>query len=92
MIPFSVTGKTVVLVDDVIFTCRTARAAIDAVIALGRPARIQLAALIDRGHAELPIKPNFVGKNIPTSLSEVIAVRLSETDGETNVGIYENAD
>lgn len=92
VIPFSVTGKTVVLVDDVIFTCRTARAAIDAVIALGRPARIQLAALIDRGHAELPIKPNFVGKNIPTSLSEVIAVRLSETDGETNVGIYENAD
>ena len=89
VIPFSVTGKTVVLIDDVIFTCRTARAAIDAVIALGRPSRIQLAALIDRGHAELPIKPNFVGKNIPTSLSEVISVRLSEIDGETNVGIYE---
>ena len=89
VIPFSVTGRTVVLVDDVIFTCRTARAAIDTVIALGRPARIQLAALIDRGHAELPIKPNCVGKNIPTSLSELIAVRLTETDGETNVGIYE---
>ncbi|MBQ2192258.1 MAG: bifunctional pyr operon transcriptional regulator/uracil phosphoribosyltransferase PyrR [Clostridia bacterium] len=89
VIPFSVTGRTVVLVDDVIFTCRTARAAIDTVIALGRPARIQLAALIDRGHAELPIKPNFVGKNIPTALSEVVAVRLAETDGETNVGIYE---
>jgi pyrimidine operon attenuation protein/uracil phosphoribosyltransferase len=89
VIPFSVTGRTVVLVDDVIFTCRTARAAIDTVIALGRPARIQLAALIDRGHAELPIKPNFVGKNIPTSLSEVVSVRLTETDGETNVGIYE---
>ncbi len=89
VIPFSVTGRTVVLVDDVIFTCRTARAAIDTVIALGRPARIQLAALIDRGHAELPIKPNFVGKNIPTSLSEVVSVRLAEVDGETNVGIYE---
>ena len=89
VIPFSVTGKTVVLIDDVIFTCRTARAAIDTVIALGRPARIQLAALIDRGHAELPIKPNFVGKNIPTSLSEVVSVRLAEVDGETNVGIYE---
>lgn len=89
VIPFSVTGMTVVLVDDVIFTCRTARAAIDTLIALGRPARIQLAALIDRGHAELPIKPNFVGKNIPTSLSEVVMVRLRETDGETNVGIYE---
>ncbi len=86
-IPFSVTGKTVVLVDDVIFTCRTARAAIDAVIALGRPARIQLAVLIDRGHAELPIKPNFVGKNIPTSRTELVSVRLRETDGETNVCI-----
>ena len=85
VIPFSVTGKTVVLVDDVIFTCRTARAAIDTLIALGRPARIQLAVLVDRGHAELPIKPNFVGKNIPTSLSESVSVKLSETDGETLV-------
>lgn len=66
-VPFSIQGKTVVLVDDVIFTTRTARAAMDAVIALGRPARIQLFALIDRGHAEFPIRPNFVGKNIPTS-------------------------
>ena len=88
-IPFSIQGKTVVLVDDVIFTTRTARAAMDAVIALGRPARIQLFALIDRGHAEFPIRPNFVGKNIPTSQQEVVAVRLRETDGETGVDIYE---
>ncbi|MGI5977962.1 MAG: bifunctional pyr operon transcriptional regulator/uracil phosphoribosyltransferase PyrR [Oscillospiraceae bacterium] len=88
-VPFSVEGKTVVLVDDVIFTGRTARAALDAVIRLGRPSRIQLAVLIDRGHAELPIRPNYVGKNIPTSLSEIVAVRLAEQDGVTNVVIYE---
>ena len=81
--------KTVVLVDDVIFTGRTARAAMDAVMELGRPARIQLCALIDRGHLELPIKATYVGKNIPSSLSEVIAVRLAEQDGETEVSIYE---
>ena len=88
-VPFSVVDKTVVLVDDVIFTGRTARAAMDAVMELGRPARIQLCALIDRGHLELPIKATYVGKNIPSSLSEVIAVRLSEQDGETGVSIYE---
>ena len=88
-IPFPVAGKTVILVDDVIFTCRTARAAMDAVTDLGRPARIQLFCLIDRGHAELPIKATFVGKNIPTSTSEVVAVRLEETDGETHVAILE---
>lgn len=88
-IPFSVEGKTVVLVDDVVFTTRTARAAMDAVIALGRPARIQLFALINRGHAEFPIKPDYVGKNIPTSKNEVVAVRLQETDGETAVLLYE---
>lgn len=88
-VPFDIKGKTVVLADDVIFTTRTARAAMDALIALGRPARIQLFALIDRGHAELPIKPDFVGKNIPTSLREVVAVRLKETDGTTCVSIYE---
>lgn len=88
-VPFSVEGKTVVLVDDVIFTGRTVRAALDAVIRLGRPSRIQLAVLIDRGHAELPIRPNYVGKNIPTSLSEIVAVRLAEQDGVTNVVIYE---
>lgn len=88
-VPFSVIGKTVILVDDVIFTSRTARAALDAVMKLGRPDKIQLAVLIDRGHSELPIKANFIGKNIPSSLNEVIIVRLAEYDGETNVGIYE---
>ena len=79
-VPFPVEGKTVILVDDVIFTGRTARAALDAVMQLGRPSRIQLAVLIDRGHAELPIRPNFVGKNVPTSKTEVIEVRLPESD------------
>ncbi len=88
-VPFSVEGKTVVLVDDVIFTGRTARAALDAVMEIGRPARVQLAVLVDRGHSELPIKATFVGKNIPTSLSEVVAVHLSEQDGVTNVVINE---
>lgn len=88
-IPFDVNGKTVVLADDVVFTTRTARAGMDALISLGRPARIQLFALIDRGHAEFPIKPDYVGKNIPTSLRETVAVRLRETDGETGVSIYE---
>lgn len=88
-IPFSVEGKTVVLVDDVIFTGRTARAALDAVMSVGRPARIQLAVLVDRGHSELPIKATFVGKNIPTALSEVISVHLTEHDGSTDVCIYE---
>lgn len=87
-VDFDVEGKTVVLVDDVIFTARTARAALDAVMSLGRPARIQLAAFIDRGHSELPIRANFVGKNIPTSLEEVIAVHLDESDGEDSVSIY----
>ncbi|MBQ4568954.1 MAG: bifunctional pyr operon transcriptional regulator/uracil phosphoribosyltransferase PyrR [Ruminococcus sp.] len=87
-VPFSVEGKTVVLVDDVIYTCRTARAALDAVMALGRPARIQLSVLIDRGHSELPIRANFVGKNLPTSHEEIIAVRLCECDGEDSVCIY----
>ena len=88
-VPFSIVGKTVVLVDDVIFTGRTARAALDALMGLGRPARVQLCVLIDRGHTELPIKANFVGKNIPTSLKEVVAVNLTETDGITKVVINE---
>lgn len=88
-VPFDITGKIVVLVDDVIFTCRTARAAMDAVTDLGRPKSIQLFALIDRGHAELPIKATYIGKNIPTSLSEVVAVKLEEYDGETSVSIFE---
>ena len=91
-IPFPIAGKTVVLVDDVIYTCRTARAALDAVMRLGRPARIQLFALIDRGHSELPIKATYVGKNIPTAKSEIVAVRLQETDGENSVCILERGD
>ena len=86
-IPFDVKGMTVVLCDDVIFTTRTARAAIDALFAMGRPAMIQLAILVDRGHRELPIRADYVGKNIPTSRSEVIAVKLPQFDGETSVQI-----
>ena len=75
------------LVDDVIFTGRTARAAIDAIMDCGRPKCIQLAALVDRGHRELPIRPDYVGKNVPTSLSEVVLVKLPEFDGETGVDL-----
>ncbi len=84
-LPFDVNDKTVVLVDDVIYTGRTARAAIEAIFSCGRPRRIQLAVLIDRGHRELPIRPDFVGKNLPTSHSELVEVRLPEYDGETGV-------
>ena len=87
-IGFDIEDKTVVLVDDVIYTARTARAALDAIMELGRPARVQLCELIDRGHTELPIRPNYVGKNIPTSVEEVIAVRLRETDDSEGVYIY----
>ena len=87
-VPFSVEGMTVVLVDDVIFTGRTARAAMEAVIALGRPAKIQLFALIDRGHAELPIKANYVGKHIPTARREIVSVKVAEQDGENSVTIW----
>lgn len=86
--PFSIEEKNVVIVDDVIYTARTARAAIDAIMDIGRPAKIQLVELIDRGHTELPIKANFVGKNIPTSLNEIICVRLEETDSETSVLLF----
>jgi pyrimidine operon attenuation protein/uracil phosphoribosyltransferase len=88
-IPFSIKGKTVILVDDVLFTGRTVRAALDALIDLGRPGMIQLAILIDRGHRELPIRPDFVGKNLPTSRRETVAVRLREHDGEDRVVIEE---
>ena len=77
-IPFDITGKKVILVDDVLYTGRTIRAALDALIDFGRPQSIQLAVLADRGHRELPIKPDYVGKNIPTSQSETIEVRLAE--------------
>jgi pyrimidine operon attenuation protein/uracil phosphoribosyltransferase len=86
-LPVPVGGLRVVLVDDVLFTGRTARAAIDAVIDLGRPKNIQLAALIDRGHRELPIRADYVGKNIPSALSEDIQVRVAETDGKDEVVI-----
>ncbi len=89
-INFSVTGLNIVLVDDVIYTGRTVRAAIDALFALGRPASIQLAVLIDRGHRELPIRPDYVGKNIPTSRNELIAVNLPEFDNRTNVEIHDS--
>ncbi len=88
-VPFPIEDKVVVLVDDVIFTGRTARAALDALIELGRPAKIQLCELIDRGHTELPIKANFVGKNIPTAKNEVVSVRVREIDGEDEVLISE---
>ncbi|MGI6778627.1 MAG: bifunctional pyr operon transcriptional regulator/uracil phosphoribosyltransferase PyrR [Acetivibrionales bacterium] len=80
-IDFSVTGKKLVLVDDVLYTGRTVRAAIDAIMDVGRPSLIQLAILIDRGHRELPIRADFVGKNVPTSRSEVVNVKLAEIDG-----------
>ena len=88
-IPFSIKGKTVVLVDDVLYTGRTIRAALDALIDLGRPGMIQLAILIDRGHRELPIRPDYIGKNLPTSKRESVAVRLREHDGEDRVVIEE---
>lgn len=84
-VSFDVTGKTVVLVDDVLYTGRTARAAMDALLELGRPAVIRLAILVDRGHRELPIRADHVGKNVPTSREESVRVRLVETDGEDGV-------
>ena len=84
-----VTGKTVVLVDDVLYTGRTARAAMDALMRMGRPAAIQLAVLIDRGHRELPIRGDFVGKNVPTSRSELVVVSVPEFDGETAACLYQ---
>ena len=87
-----VAGKTVVLVDDVLYTGRSVRAAMDAVSRMGRAGRIQLAVLIDRGHRELPIRPDFIGKNVPTSQSERVQVRLTETDGEDSVRIIKLAE
>ncbi|GAB6170348.1 bifunctional pyr operon transcriptional regulator/uracil phosphoribosyltransferase PyrR [Clostridium carnis] len=86
----AVKGKKVILVDDVLYTCRTVRAAIDAIIDCGRPEQIQLGVLIDRGHKELPIRADYVGKNIPTSKSEIIAVEIEEIDGNDSVKIYED--
>jgi len=88
----AVDGRPVLLVDDVLFNGRTVRAAIDAVIAAGRPTEIQLAVLVDRGHRELPIRPDYIGKNVPTSRQEWVEVHLSETDGEDLVRIVERGD
>ena len=84
-VPFDVTGRTVVLVDDVLYTGRTARAAMDALLQLGRPAAIRLAILVDRGHRELPIRADYVGKNVPTVRENRVLVSLMETDGENGV-------
>jgi pyrimidine operon attenuation protein/uracil phosphoribosyltransferase len=88
-IPFAIADRHVVLVDDVLFTGRTVRAAMDAVIEHGRPATIQLAVLVDRGHRELPIRPDYVGKNIPTSARERVVVRWAESDDRDEVVIEE---
>ncbi len=88
-IPFDVRDKRVIIVDDVIFTGRSARAAIDAVMQRGRPKSIQLAVLVDRGHRELPIRPDYVGKNVPTSLDEAVKVMMKEVDGGDMVIILE---
>lgn len=88
-VPFSIQGKKVLLTDDVLYTGRTIRAALDALIDLGRPRSIQLAVLIDRGHRELPIQADFVGRKIPTSKEEIVSVRLKEIDGEDKVVIEE---
>jgi pyrimidine operon attenuation protein/uracil phosphoribosyltransferase len=84
-----VRDRPVLLVDDVLFNGRTARAAVDAVVAAGRPLMIQLAVLVDRGHRELPIRPDYVGKNVPTSRQEWVEVHLTEVDGEDSVRILE---
>jgi pyrimidine operon attenuation protein/uracil phosphoribosyltransferase len=91
-IDFDISGKKIILVDDVLFTGRTIRCAMDALIDFGRPHLIRLAALVDRGHRELPIRADYVGKNVPTSLNEVVEVRLSETDGRDEVVLCEKTD
>ncbi len=91
-IDFAIDEKKVVLVDDVLYTGRTIRCALDALIDFGRPREIQLAVLIDRGHRELPIRADYVGKNVPTSLNEVVEVRLAETDGRDEVVICEKVE
>ena len=84
-IPFDVNGRTIVLVDEVIYTGRTVRCALDALMDMGRPAAIQLAVLIDRGHRELPVRPDYIGKNLPTSRKETVDVQLAEIQGEDKV-------
>jgi pyrimidine operon attenuation protein/uracil phosphoribosyltransferase len=91
-VPVDVTGRVVVLCDDVLFTGRTVRAALDAVIDFGRPRAIQLAVLVDRGHRELPIRADYVGKNLPTKWDEDVRVRLAEVDGEDGIEIWDCVD
>ncbi len=91
-IDFNIDGKKVILADDVLYTGRTVRCALDAVIDFGRPSEIQLAVLVDRGHRELPIKADYIGKNIPTSSEEVIEVKLSEADGRDEVILCEKVE
>jgi len=91
-VDFDVSGKIIVLVDDVLYTGRTVRAALDAIIDLGRPYLIQLAVLVDRGHRELPIRADFVGKNVPTSKKELILVKLEATDSKEQVVLVETED
>lgn len=86
---FPISGKNIILVDDVIYTGRTVRAALDAILSKGRASKIQLAALVDRGHRELPIRADYVGKNVPTSRNEIIKVRFYETDGIDSVELFE---
>ena len=88
-IPFDISGKTIVLIDDVLFTGRTVRAALDAVIDMGRPKMIQLAVLVDRGHRELPIRADYIGKNVPTSSKETIVVKVESIDNEECVLIQD---
>ncbi len=88
-IPFSIDGRTIILVDDVLYTGRTTRAALDALVDFGRPRAIQLAVLVDRGHRELPIKADYVGKNVPTSRQQSVQVRLTELDGADEVVLQE---
>lgn len=87
-VKFDITGKDVILVDDVLYTGRTARAALDATMSIGRPATVQLAVLIDRGHRELPIRADYVGKNVPTSKDEIVSVCIEGYDNETCVNLY----
>ena len=90
-IPFAIDGKKLVMVDDVLYTGRTARAAMEALMDMGRPKAIQLAALVDRGHRELPIRADFVGRNLPTSRNEVVGVHVVEIDGKVDVTLYDFA-
>ncbi len=89
LIPVDLTDENVILVDDVLYTGRTVRAALDALLALGRPAKVELAVIVDRGHRQLPIRPDYVGKNLPTSKDDRVSVRLPRIDGEAGVWVEE---